>query len=65
MIFQVTVRYGEQYRYHTYTVEADDAASALRAAAEAIPDEVAAGADLVELRPAPEPEERKYVGDEE
>lgn len=65
MTFQVTVRYGERYRYHTYTVEADDARAALRAAADALPDEVAGGADLVEIRPAPEADEREYVGESE
>lgn len=65
MLFQVTVRHGRQYRYHTYTVDAGDARSALRAAADDMPDEVAGEADLVELRPAPEPDEREYVGDEE
>lgn len=61
MTYQVTVRHGERYRYHTFTVEADDVPAALRAAADGMPDEVASGADLVELRPAPEPEDRAYV----
>lgn len=65
MTFQVTVRHGRRYRYHTYPVEADDARDALRAAADAMPDEVAAEADLVELRPAPEPDERRYVDEGE
>ena len=62
MTFQITVRYGERYRYHTYTVDAADARSALREAADAMPDEVAGEADLVEVRPAPEPDDRSYVG---
>lgn len=64
MTFQVTVRYGSQYqRHHTYRVDAPDLVGALRAAADALPDEIAAEADLVEIRPAPRPEEREYVGE--
>ena len=64
MQFQVTVRYGAPYqRYHTYTVEEEDLRAALRTAAEALPDEVAEDADLVEIRPAPDPDARRYVGE--
>ena len=65
MRFQVTVRHGRRYqRYHTFVVEAHDAREALRLAAAEIPDEIAAEADLVELRPAPDPDARRYVGEE-
>jgi len=64
MRFQVTVRHGGRYqRYHTLMVEADDAREALGRAASQIPDEVAAEADLVELRVAPDPDARSYVGE--
>lgn len=65
MAFQVTVRYGTRYqRYHTYRVEAGNLVSALRAAAEALPEEIADEADLVEIRPAPDPDSREYVEEE-
>ena len=62
MKFQVTVRLGDRYDYRTFTVEGSDVAEALRAAADALSPETAAAADLVELRPTSEPEEREYVG---
>ncbi len=62
MTFQITVRYGlSRHRYHTYVVEGEDARRALRAAADSMPDEVAAEADLVELRVAVDPDRRTYV----
>lgn len=62
MHFDITVRYGgRRQRYHTYRVEAGDAREALRAAADALPDEVAPEADLVELRVAVDPDERTYL----
>jgi hypothetical protein len=64
MAYQVTVRYGtRRQRYHTYVVEAEDAASALRVASEQMPPEISAEADLVELRVAVDPDERSYVGE--
>jgi len=64
MHFQITVRYGAaRQRYHTYVVEAADARGALGAAATDMPDEVAAEADLVEVRVAVDPERRAYVGE--
>lgn len=66
MIFQVTVRHGSRYqRYHTYQVDAEDVVAALRAAADALPDEIADDADLVEIRPAPDADDRTYVGEGE
>lgn len=62
--FSVTVRHGrEGYRYHTSEVEAADLAAALRAAAEELPHDVRDTADLVEIRRAPEAEERSYLGE--
>lgn len=62
MHFQVTVRYGSRYqRYHTYVVEATDAAAALTTAAAQMPTDIAADVDLVELRIAADPETREYV----
>jgi hypothetical protein len=43
-------------------VEAADARAALAAAAREMPDEVAAEADLVELRVAVRPEDRQFLG---
>ena len=66
MRFQLTVRYGTRYqRYHTFVVEADDARDALLRAGEKIPAEIAAEADLVELRVAADAEERTYLGEDE
>lgn len=66
MDFQVTVRYGaDKIRYHLDTVRADDLRAAMRAAADGLPDEVAAAGDLVEIRPALDREARSYLGDEE
>ena len=63
MNFRITVRYGgARQRYHTYDVEGDDAREALERAAREMPDEVAAEADLVELRVAVDPDAREYVG---
>ncbi len=62
MHYQVTVRYGSRYqRYHTYVVEASDAARALTTAAAQMPAEIAPDVDLVELRIAADPQTRAYV----
>lgn len=64
MRYQITVRHGgARQRYHTFVVDAPDAAEGLRAAAEAMPEEIAADADLVELRIAVDPDARDYVGE--
>lgn len=64
MRFQVTVRHGRRYqRYHTLVVEGVDVRDALRRAASEIPEDIAHEADLVELRTAPDPEARSYVGE--
>ena len=64
MDFQVTVRYGGRYqRYHTYQVSAADAQKALEAAALAMPPEIAAEADLVEMRVAVDPDNRSFMGE--
>jgi len=65
MDYQITVRYGgSRQRYHTFAVDAEEARAALRAAADRLPPEVAADADLVELRVAVDPERRAYVDDD-
>jgi len=62
MNFRITVRYGgRRQRYHTYSVEAEDARSALEKAARDMPDEVAPEADLVELRVAVDPADRAFL----
>ena len=64
MQFQITVRYGGRHqRYHTFTVEADDARQALTVGAAEIPDEIAPQADLVELRIFVDPEKRPFMGE--
>jgi hypothetical protein len=64
MHYQVTVRYGgARQRYHTLVVEADDATTALRAAADAVPADLAPHVDLVELRIAVHPDSRTYMDD--
>jgi hypothetical protein len=64
MNYRVTVRYGERrQRHHTLDVEAPDLPGALRAAAERIPSEIADTADLAEVRPAPDPDQRTYLGE--
>jgi hypothetical protein len=61
--FRVTVRWGKPgVRYHVAEVEGVNLAEALRQAADLLPDDVAESADLAELRPAPDPEEREYLG---
>lgn len=65
MDYRVTVRYGERrQRHHTLEVQASDVAEALRLAATRIPSEIVSTADLVEIRPAPDPEARSYLGEE-
>jgi hypothetical protein len=65
MRFQITFRYGDRtQRYHTLEVEATDARAALRAAADAVPDEAAPLVDLVELRQAVDPDARSYAGED-
>lgn len=65
MLYQITVRYGtSRRRYHTYRVEAADARTALSAAAEQMPGDIAPEADLVELRVAPDPEKRTFAGED-
>ena len=66
MLFQITVRYGGRYqRYHTYSVEADDAGEAMLIGAEEMPEDIAGQADLVELRLAVDPDARTFVDEEE
>lgn len=65
MKYDVTVRHGAgRKRYHTFVVEASDVAEALRLAAGRLTPEVNAGADLVELRTAVDPETRHYMEEE-
>lgn len=60
--YQVTVRYGERpVRYHTFAVEAADIGEALATAARELPGEVRIRGDLVEVRPAPDPDGRAFL----
>lgn len=66
MNYQITVRFGGRYqRYHTLTISAENAAGALRLAADQIPSEIASDVDLVELRVAVDPDQRTYLGDDD
>ncbi|MGB0542269.1 MAG: hypothetical protein ACPGPI_01020 [Longimicrobiales bacterium] len=66
MNYQITVRFGGRHqRYHTLSISADDAASALRLAADEIPSEIASDVDLVELRIAVDPDQRTYLGEDD
>lgn len=57
--YRVTVRYGmERLRYHLDRVEAESIREAMTQAARELPDEVASQGDLVEIRPAVDPEAR-------
>jgi hypothetical protein len=65
MNYQITVRYGGgSQRYHTFQLEAPDAAVALTMAGNQMPAEIAPEVDLVELRIAVDPEKRSYLEDE-
>lgn len=62
MRFRVTVRHGARsQRYHTVAIDASDVREALTRVADELPPEVAAEADLVELRVDTAPEEREYL----
>jgi hypothetical protein len=66
MEFQVTIRYGHpRQRYHLFTVEAAGITGAMEAAAADLPEEVAREGTLVEIRPAVDPEGRRYLGEDE
>lgn len=66
MNYQITVRYGGGFqRYHTFQLEASDAAAALTMAGEQMPAEIVPEVDLVELRIAVDPEKRSYLEDKE
>ena len=66
MLFQITVRYGGRYqRYHTITVEADDAREAMLAGADEIPEDIGSDADLVEIRVYVDADARTYLGEDE
>jgi hypothetical protein len=55
MNYHVTIRFGKKLKgYHSFSVEAEDAISALRAAPELIPSEMVPEVDLIELREAPD-----------
>ena len=55
MDYQVTIRYGKKIqRYLTLAVTAPDVPSALRLAADGIPEDLKLEVDLVELRDAPD-----------
>lgn len=60
--YRVTFRYGApRALYEVLDVEAPDLRAAMRVAADRVPDEVAATAELVELRVQTEPEAREYT----
>ena len=55
MDYQVTIRYGKKnQRYFTLALSTPDVPSALRLAADGIPEDLVGEVDLVELREAPD-----------
>ena len=59
--YRVTIRFGApRARYEMLDVEAEDLRGALREAASKIPDEVAASAELAEVRRQTPSDEREY-----
>ncbi|MBW3554770.1 MAG: hypothetical protein KY466_14750 [Gemmatimonadetes bacterium] len=59
--YRVTIRFGApRAQYEMLDVEAEDLRGALREAAVKIPDEVAATAELAEVRRRTPPDEREY-----
>ncbi len=60
--YRVTFRYGApRALYEVLDVEADELRSAMRLAADRVPDAVAATAELVEVRVRREEDEREYT----
>jgi hypothetical protein len=60
--YRVTIRYGqERPRYEVFDIEAGDLGEALRLAAESVPPEAAATAELAEVRRQVDPERREYT----
>lgn len=60
--YRVTFRYGApRALYEVLDVDAVDLRAAMRAAADRVPDEVAATAELVEVRVQRDPDEREYT----
>lgn len=61
--YRVTIRYGHpRLRYAVVDIEAADLREALRRAAELVPEEAEATADLAEVRLRADPEAREYAG---
>ncbi|MCA9737349.1 MAG: hypothetical protein KC645_06970 [Gemmatimonadetes bacterium] len=62
MRYRIVIRHGRpRQRYHTLEVDAADLAAALVAAAQRLPPDLVATADLAEVREAPDPEGRAYL----
>ena len=64
--YQATIRYGgARQRYHLTSVAGADIRTVLTNLSKELPDEVAAEANLVEIRLAVDPEDRRYLGEED
>ncbi len=62
MEFQLTIRHGgKSPRYHMATLPATSLAELLEALPRGIPEDVLGDADLVEIRPAVDPDRREYL----
>ena len=60
--FRATVRWNtDRQRYHVEDVDAPDLATALELVRQALPEEVGAHADLLELRVQRAPQEREHT----
>jgi hypothetical protein len=60
--YRVTFRYGApRALYDVLDIEAEDLRAAMRAAADRVSEEVAASAELVEVRVQADPDQRTYT----
>lgn len=60
--YRVTFRYGApRALYEVLDVDAEDLRAAMRTAADRVPEQVAASAELVEVRVQRDPEEREFT----
>lgn len=61
MRYRAAIRYVEGHqRYHVEDIEANSIRAALERVVETVPDAILAAADLVEIRPSLEDENRPY-----
>ena len=59
--YRVTIRHGHPQRYHIEDVQAESLIAAVRIAADRLPEEARATADLLEIRLQADPAGREYT----